>query len=192
VGACSAALDSSLCRWGASDALPCGEARGWLQTDGIVVTALAAGVSGPDERRNHFVRASADLAAVSWLAHTVSCFSRPGRSGRPRWSDDFPYPGAAGLAPARRLKPPGPERPGAAGPHGTPLTTCRVGRHPPCQPSGPTRWTATVSGVSGSDDPLSALYSIVRLSWPLLHYLPLCARSQGAGRAEHAVVVEIV
>ena len=27
--------------------------------------------------RNHFVRASADLPATCWLAHTVSCSSGP-------------------------------------------------------------------------------------------------------------------
>ena len=95
-------------------------------------------------RRNHFARAS-------------------GPPGDPR-------PGLAGVRSAlarsarrRRLKPSG-TRPGAAGPHGTPLT--------PAGGAGPLGAGRTADyglAVSGFTDQLRGLYKIVRVSWPLLY-----------------------
>jgi hypothetical protein len=191
----------------AGRAARCSTVRGRLgdggERPGSLLLSWLPGFLRPDERlRNHFVRARADLPATYWLAPTVSYSSgrwwcRRSWGSWGSWgfwgscrSNDFPYSGAAGLGRARWLNPPGPERPGAAGPHGTPLTTCREGRHPQCQPSGANPAGPTQrgqpsganpagptqrgqpsganpagrpggryrQGVSGSDDPLSALY----------------------------------
>ena len=44
--------------------------------------------------------------------------------------------------------------------------------------------------VSGSHDPLGALYGIVRLSWPILHYLPFAPEPR-AQRADSEVLAKI-
>ena len=75
--------------------------------------------------------ASTDLSVASLLPHTQSrSFGHAGLDGPPGPS----YSGAADLGQAPPTEASGPARPGAAGPHGTPLTTCREGRHPRPKP----------------------------------------------------------
>jgi len=94
---------------------------------------------------------------------------------RPSRGPRFPRP--SGPAPPAEAS--GSARPGAAGPHGTPLT--------PAVGAGPLGAGPVVSGqqpanglaVSGFNDQLSDLYGIVKVCWPLLYFLGLFRPTPG-------------
>ena len=112
-----------------------------------------------------------DAAAITSIARAVHhelgrAPTRPGFAVRPP-SGPAPSAEASGYA-----------RPGAAGPHGTPLTPA-VGAGP--LGAGPVVSAGHGLAVSGFNDQLSGLYRIVRLYWPLLYFLAFPAYSGQTG-----------